>query len=182
MLSRSWMVAAALGAGLAACGEHSETIRLAHGHLRLEGSEVTITRNQAPDAHLARGGALRIGGESVVLSPEQRLQVENYYNATVAIREHAIATGKAGAEVGLAAAKEVVSGLAHGDTSQIGPKIQAKAEDVKRTAMGICNDIEAIRSAQQALVGTLEAFRPYAVVEEADVSDCGRDLKQNPAG
>jgi predicted short-subunit dehydrogenase-like oxidoreductase (DUF2520 family) len=182
MRSRSRLAMAVLGAGLAACGQHAETINLAHGHLRLRGSEVTITRTQGPDAQIASGGALRIGGEPVVLAPEQRREVENYYNATVAIREHAIATGKAGAEVGLAAAKEVVSGLAHGDASQIGPRVEAKAEDVKRTALGICRDLEAIRAAQQALVATLAAFRPYAVVEEADVEDCAKDLKSKPAG
>jgi len=188
MLARSGLgvaVSAALvslGAGLAGCGERAGSFTIAHGHVRVEGAEVTISRSPGPDAHLAGGGSLRIGGESVVLSPEQRTQVDNYYQAALAVRTHAIETGKAGAAVGATAAEAVVNGLMRGDTSQIGQKIESKAEDVKRTALGICQDLQAMRSAQQALVTTLEPFRPYAVIEESDVSECGKDLHPQPAG
>ena len=181
MQSRPWLALAVAGALLAACGEHSERISLANGKLRLEGTEVTIVKSKGPDAHLTAAGELRIGGEVVVLTPEQRAQVQKYYAATVAIRGHAIETGKAGAEVGATAAKEVVSGLLHGDASQIGSKIEAKAEIVKAAARGICSDVADIRDAQQSLVTTLESFRPYAVVEEADIADCRRDVSGTPA-
>jgi len=182
MHKRSWAAIAALGGALTACGGGGvSVISLAHGHLQVRGSEVTITRSGAPDAQLSAGGGLRIGGQDVALSAEQRAQVERYYGSAIAIRGHALETGKAGAEVGATAAKEVVSGVLHGDTSQIGAKVEAKAEEVKRIALGLCNDIAAIRDAQQALTATLEAFKPYAVVDADEVSDCSKDLKRSPA-
>ncbi len=184
MWIRTWMPAAALGLGLVACGGPTETINLGkHGHIRFDSAEVTIARSTGPDAHLGSGGTFRIGGEQVVLSPEQRVQVASYYGAARAMRAHTIETGKAGAEVGLTAAKEVVSGLAHGDTSQVGTKVEAQAQELKRTAQGICTDLASMRTAQQALVTSLESFRPYAVIEESDVADCDKDFRSGkPAG
>jgi hypothetical protein len=179
MTARWTILLAATGTALAACSEHSHDFSFAHGALRVHGSEVIITGDSGRDAHLAPGGSLTIGKDPVTLSPEQRAQAESYYNAALAIRGDALATGKAGAEVGATAAQEVVSGLVHGDTSQIGAKIEAKTREVRQQALGLCHDLESIRSAQESLAATLPAFKPYAVVRESEVTDCARDLKDN---
>ena len=159
------------------CGDHAASVTLAHGRLSVHPHEVTIERTGGPDAHLLAGGVLRIGSEDVTLTAEQKATVETYYNAALAITEHGIATGKAGAEVGAVAAKEVVSGLAHGDTSQIGAKVEASAAKVKEQALRICDDFKAMHAAQEALAAALPAFEPYRALSEADVSDCRKDLK-----
>lgn len=177
MYPRLTILAAALGVALAGCGEPSANFSIAHGALRVHGSEVTIVRDGSPDAHLGAGGKLTIGSDPVTLTPEQRAQLESYYSAVLAIRTDAIATGKAGAEVGATAATEVVSGLMHGDTSQIGARVEAKADEVRRQALSLCKDLATIRSSQESLRSSLAAFAPYAVVRESEVSDCAKDLK-----
>jgi hypothetical protein len=181
MHARLAILSAAVGAALAGCGEPATSFSFAHGAVRVRGSDVTILRGGAPDAHLSADGSLTIGSGPVTLTPEQRAQIQSYHSAALAIRSDALATGKAGAEVGAAAAKEAVSGLLHGDTSQIGARVEAKAKEVKRQALGLCNDLATVRSAQQSLRSTLAAFEPYAVVQEAEVSDCAREFKDAKA-
>ena len=170
---------AVLGACLG-CGDHLQSVTLAHGRLRIYAHEVTIDRSASggAEAHLLERGLLRIGKDEVVLTPDQRALVASYYDAALAITQHGIETGKAGAEVGATAAKEVVSGLAKGDTSQIGAKVEASAAKVKEQALKICEDLKAMRTAQEALAATLPAFEPYRAVSEADVADCAKDLRQ----
>lgn len=158
------------------CGEHSESVSLAHGSVHIHPHEISIERTGGADAHLLPGGVLRIGNDDVTLTAEQKASVESYYTAATSITKHGIETGKAGAEVGATAAKEVISGLAHGDTSQIGAKVEAEAQKVKDKALVICEDLKAMRTAQEALAVSLPAFQPYRAVSESDVSDCSKDV------
>ena len=177
-MNRFVLVSLSVAAGLVGCGEHSSSISLARGHLTVYRHEIRIEHAGAPDARITEGGVLRIGSEEVPLSPEQKATAAAYYAAAMAIPKHGVETGKAGAEVGAAAVKEVAAGLAKGDTSGIGPKIEAKADGVRAAAAKICDDLAAVRTAQESLAATLEAFRPYAVVTPADVGDCSSDLKK----
>lgn len=165
-------VAACLG-----CGDHVQSVTLSHGRLRIFAHEVTIERSGGAAAHLLEGGVLKIGSDEQALNPEQKALVESYYAAALSITKHGIETGKAGAEVGATAAKEVVSGLVHGDTSQIGAKVEASAEKVKEKALKICDDLTAMRTAQESLASSLPAFEPYRAVSESDVADCAKDIK-----
>ena len=170
---------AAVGACLG-CGDHVQSVTLAHGQLRIYAHEITIDRSngEGAEAHLLKGGVLRIGKDDVALTAEQKALVESYSDAALSITKHGIETGKAGAEVGATAAKEVVSGLAKGDTSQIGAKVEASAAKVKQQALKICEDLKVMRTSQEALAATLAAFEPYRAVSEADVADCAKDLKE----
>jgi hypothetical protein len=174
----------ALSGALAACSHGSESISIAHGavHVHPHDQAVTIAPRGQPDARMTADGALRIGTDEVTLSAEQRAEVTRYVAAAMAIPEHAIATGKAGAATGVAAVTEVVHGLANGDTSQIGAKVEAKADEVRREARNLCEDIAGMRGAQDALATSLEAFRPYAVIAANDDSDCRKETttKQGP--
>ena len=165
-------VAACLG-----CGDHVQSVTLAHGRLRVYAHEVTIERSGGADAHLLEGGVLKVGGDDVALTPEQKALVSSYYDAALSITKHGIETGKAGAEVGATAAKAVVSGLAKGDTSQIGAKVEASAAKVKESALRICADLKGMRDAQESLAAGLAAFEPYRAVSESDVADCAKELK-----
>ena len=174
----------ALAGTLAACGHHSDYISLAHGKVHVQPREhaVTIAPRGQPDARMTADGALRIGADDVGVSAEQRTEVTRYVTAAMAFSDHAIATGKAGAATGVAAVSAVVHGLAHGDTSQIGATVEAKADEVKKQALNLCDDLAGMRSAQEALATSLEAFRPYAVLAADEESGCRKDLgtKQGP--
>jgi hypothetical protein len=170
------VVVSVVAASFAACGNDDASVSLYHGSLKLHADEVTIAPGGVPAAHVWSDGRLTIGGTDVAASTDQRMRLVDYYRAAAAITQHAVDTGKAGADVGLAAANEVVKGLASGNTSQIGAKVEAKARDVKRQAAKMCDDLVAMRAAQEALAATLEQFRPYTVVSDKDVADCRKDL------
>ena len=170
-------LSACLVAGSVGCDKHASSVSLAHGALHIHTNDVTIERSGGPDAHLLPGGVLKIGSDEVALTPEQKAAAASYYDAALAVTAHGVETGKAGAEVGATAAKEVVSGLVHGDTSQIGAKVEASAAKVKQQALRICDDLGTIRNSQEALATGLVAFQPYRVVSDSDVSNCRKDLK-----
>jgi hypothetical protein len=165
-----------LATGIAGCGDHSESISLARGSLSVSSAEVRIASSAGPDAHLTSDGRLLIGADDVALDAAARTAALAYFGAAQAITGHALETGKAGAEVGVAAAKEALNGIANGDTSHIGEHVEAKAADVARAALKICADIDALRTAQDALAADVARFRPYAVASVGDVSDCRKDL------
>jgi hypothetical protein len=168
----------ALAGALAACSHDSDYISLAHGKLHVHPHEhaVTIAPRGQPDARMTADGALRIGADDIAVSAEQRAEVTRYVSAAMAFSDHAVATGKAGAATGVAAVTAVVHGLANGDTSKIGATVEAKADEVRKQALNLCDDIAGMRGAQDALAASLEAFRPYAVLAADEAKGCRKDV------
>ena len=162
---------------LVGCGDHARSVSIAHGALTLYDHEVRIQHSGAPDARITAGGVLRIGSDEVALTGEQKATASAYYDAAMALPGLGLDTGKAGVAVGAAAIKEVASGLAKGDTSQIDKNIEAKADAVKQSALKICADLVTIRAAQDSLAASLAAFRPYAVLTSEEVDSCAKDMK-----
>ena len=163
---------------LALAGCHTE---VHGGHndagMSLDGDTITLHRTGGPSAHVTRDGRFTVGAAPVTLSAQQQAEFVTLYNTAQQIKQHGIQTGKAGAAVGLAAAHEALDGIAKGDTSQIGAKVEAQADQVRVAAGRICEDLATLRQAQQSLAASLEAFRPYASVAQDDVTDCARDTQ-----
>jgi hypothetical protein len=169
--------AGTLAATLAACGHHVDTgIHLHSGALTVANGQVVIEGQDGSQARISSTGQLTIGGQDIVVSDPQRAQLVAYFNAASGVKRHAVATGVAGAQVGVTAASEVVSGLAKGDMSGLKAKVESQAGEVKRQALKLCDDFTAVRAAQDALTAELAAFKPYAVVSERDTADCAKDL------
>ncbi len=180
---------------LSACGHHESgsgddkaqthgiggTIHL--GPLGIGSDEVTIHSEGHPDARILAGGRLVIDNRELRLTDAQREQVRAYHEAAMLLGTHGKDVGIAGAKVGAEAVGAVVSGLLKGEPDSIGPKVEAKAEAVKQAAGRLCDDVAAMRRAQDALAADLEAFRPYATIDDHDVADCreGTDSDETPA-
>lgn len=169
---------------LAACGNGSDTsvtfstdnTNMLNGHIRLSDGLVMLHAENAPDATIAATGDLQIGEQNVQVDPAVRELLKSYYQNAMLIRTDGIATGKAGAAVGEAAAKSVVSNLASGNPDQIQRDVEAKAQGVKQAALKICQDLGNIQTAQDQLVAQLPAFKPYGnIVKAGNVSDCKND-------
>ena len=158
---------------IAGCHKHTH-VQTGAGGIEFDDSGLALHADGAPEAHLTSDGTFTIGNSPVEVTAEQRAALVGFYGAAHGIIEHGIATGKAGAAVGVAAASEVLDGLAKGDTSQIGAKVEAKADAVRQAASKICDDLAAVRQAQVAAATALAAFKPYGTVSEADISDCVR--------
>ena len=166
-------------AALVGCNDHSENLSVAHGRLHVHSTEITVESHSGPEAHLYADGRLQIGSDDVTLDSAGHAAVVGYFTAAKAMTQHGIDTAKAGAAVGVTAAKEVVQGLAHGDTSKIGANVERKADVVRQAAAKICDDLGTIRGLQQTLASSVESFRPYAAVSDDDVNDCRKGLTKD---
>jgi hypothetical protein len=164
---------------LAACGHSSpgSDVSLHDGALAVRNGQVVIAGANGTEARVSSDGRLTIGGEEVAVSDAQRAQLVTYAKAATAVVQDAAATGVAGAAVGATAANGIVAGLAKGDLSDLKTKIESQAGEVERQALKLCDDLMAMRAAQQALTAELAAFRPYAVISEHDAADCAKSRR-----
>jgi hypothetical protein len=163
---------------LAGCGNSSDltdfgSTTIAHGAITVRHGETRLHVSDAPDAVIGADGGLHINGQTVPTSQPQRDLLKRYSAAATAVREHGIATGKAGAAVAGAALKGVAASITSGDSKQIEKHVDAKAKLVEQEATKICLDIADIKAAQDALAAQLPAFKPYAgIIGADDAEDC----------
>jgi len=159
-------------AALLALGACGSDIVVGSANLHIKGNDVEITpRGHAP-AVVRPDGGLLIDGAAVEVPGEARERLVAYSAAVRAMLQHGIETGKAGAAVAASAVSEVTKGLASGDTSQIGAKVEEKADAVRAKALSICDDLAAARREQEAVAAAVAAFRPYAVIEAGEGERC----------
>lgn len=143
-----------------------------------QGETLVLSHGGAPDAQVTAAGDLRIGDRNLTVTADQRTQLAAYYAAVHGLERDGIATGKAGAAVGLAAASAAIDGLLHGGTRDAGAEIERKAADVRAKAQKVCADFRAARAAGAALVASLPEFAPYQAVSADDSGDCHVDSKR----
>jgi hypothetical protein len=159
---------------LLACG-HGSVGGWGAGSLRVVAGDVLVSRSGGPDAYISPSGGLRVGRDEINVSATQRAKLVAYHDAAVALTEDAAATGRAGADVGVTAAREVAGGLTGGEASAIGGKLHEQADAVRRAAGKLCADAHALRSAQDALVAELPAFRLYASIHSDGDTGCAKE-------
>ncbi len=169
---------------LAGCSNGSDmsdfgSTSIANGGIRVNHGVAILHVSGAPNAVISADGELRIDGKTVSTTPAQQDLLKHYAEAALAVREHGIATGKAGAAVGGAAIQGIAAAISSGDSNQIDKHVEAKAKLVEQAAMKICQDIVSIKLAQDALATQLTAFKPYANILGADAGeDCHKDDHQ----
>ena len=137
-------------------GKHGKTIHF-NGGVTFDGDEVTLHRDNLPVAVITPAGDLKLGDRIVTTSDAQRQAME---------------VGKAGAQLGVDAAGEAIKGIFNGDTDKIGDKVEARADEIRKQAMKLCDTVESLRVAQDAAVAVVPEFKPYGGIDEDDVTDC----------
>jgi hypothetical protein len=176
----------AMTALIAGCGKESGNTNvisfrsgsLVNGGITLLNKEVTLHVQSTPDAVINAAGDLSIDQHPATVSAAQRALLQDYYRNVLAVNEHGIATGKAGAAIAGQAIKSVVKGIASGDTDSIDKDIDAKSQKVTQEALKICQDLANIKTAQDSLAVQLAAFKPYAGIIHADnIPDCTSDSR-----
>lgn len=163
---------------LAACGV-STTVNADGGSFSIDDGKVVFNTKGAPRAEITADGTFTIDGKAVALDDAQRANLVKYHAEAMRFIEHAKDTGVAGAEVGVAAVKEVASGLAAGDTSKISERVEAKADIVRQAADKLCTDLESISALQKEIGAQLAAFRPYGIVSDRDPAQCHKDVAKS---
>lgn len=175
------LLVTALLAGCDSGGDHLTLINgdntsIEDGAIRVEGSWIELNPEHGASATIGSSGDFAVDGKPVDITPAQRALLLQYHAGAVAVREHGVATGKAGAAIAGEALKGVASSLAGGDGKSTEERVNAQADQVKQAALRICDDLEQIRDAQDQLATQLEAFKPYDQLITADsVSDCRKD-------
>jgi len=156
---------------LAGCNDHdrAETIT---SYISLHRGSVSVHAPGRPDADISAAGDLSIAGKAVTVTAAERDLLKHYYTTALAIRDHGIATGKAGIATAGQALSSVASGLASGNPDKIDVEVSASANRVDASAALVCNDLAEIRTTQETLAGSLEAFRPYALIKASEVEAC----------
>lgn len=168
---RTFAIAIALATSLSGCIIQSDNNSVFQ-HISIHDGSIAVHAHSGPDAIVTPDGDLSIDGKAVTVTADQHDLLKLYYAQVMAIRNDGIATGKAGVALAGHAIGSVASGLAQGNPDSIGPAIDARAKQVEAKAIAICNDLVALREKQDAIANTLPAFKPYALLNSKETTDC----------
>lgn len=169
---------------LAGCSDHDSgftfistgNTSIDNGAITVRGDSVRLHPDTGSTATIDSSGNFAVDDKPVQVTPADRSLLQQYYAAATAVREHGIATGKAGAGIAGAAIKGAVSSMAGNDDHASASQVQAQADKVKLAALKICDDLAHIRDTQDQLAAQMPAFKPYAGLITTDsVDDCRKD-------
>ncbi|HXS73880.1 MAG TPA: hypothetical protein VN725_07520 [Rhodanobacteraceae bacterium] len=132
-------------------------------HLSFDNGALVVTAPGHPDAHIAQNGDFRIGDNAIALTPPQRDLLQHFYGEAMSVRDDGIATGKAGAALGVHAIGSVLDGLFSGNSDKIDRDMDARGKTVETAALHLCGDLQHLKITQSQLATQLPAFEPYAV-------------------
>jgi hypothetical protein len=159
--------------GACASGGDAGTSTSAFQHISIaHNGDVIAHAHDGSTARISASGDLDIRGRSVAVTPSQRDLLRGYHAAALALRNDAIATGTAGVETGMHALDAVAKGLASGNPDSIDADITPRANKVDALAQTVCRDLEHLYAEQTAVAAALQAFAPYATIEQREVSGC----------
>lgn len=132
-------------------------------HISFDNGALVVTAPGHPDARIASNGDFRIGDNAVALTPAQRGMLKQFYGEAISVRDDGIATGKAGAALGVHAIGAALDGIFSGDSHKTDQEMDARGKTVEAAAMHLCGDLKQLKATQGDLAGQLPAFQPYAV-------------------
>ena len=167
--------------GVAGC-DSSDNYDTVTDHISIHDGSIAVHAPGRADADITAAGDLSIAGTSIPVTPPERDLLTHYYTTALTLRDHGIATGKAGMATAGKALSSVASGLASGNTDKIDSEVNATAAKVEAQAALVCNDLADLRTTQETLAGQLSAFQPYALIKAHEADDCLRGLKDHHRG
>jgi len=132
-------------------------------HINFDNGALVVTSPGHPDARIASNGDFRIGDNAVALTPAQRDLTKTFYSEALSVRDDGIATGKAGAALGVHAIGAALDGLFSGGSDKVDHEMDARSKIVETAALHLCGDLQHLKITQGQLATQLPAFEPYAV-------------------
>jgi len=177
MFSRNPVFVLAFAAGLllAGCDNGLDTTSIADGGIVVNGDKVTLHGTGGSEAFLDAAGRLVVDGRDVAVDATQRQLLQQYFQAALAVREHGVATGKAGAAVAVQSLKNAATHVTGGDSEKADAKLDAATHRIDQEASRICMDLQQILVAQNLLAGSLAAFKPFAAIIDGGDDDCSKE-------
>lgn len=136
-------------------------------------------KDSRPKAEITPQGELLIAGKQVAATPTQHTLLLDYRKQIVGIAEAGMDIGTQGADLGMNAAKEAMWGALSGKSDKdIEASIKPQTDKIQAAALKLCQRMPDLLSTQQKLAAAMPEFKPYATMEQKDVDDCGKDMKE----
>ena len=145
-----------------------------HNGVRIDDSGTAL-----PKAEITPQGDLLIEGKAVSVTPAQRQELLTYRARIIGIAEAGMAIGGKGADLAGEALGGVVGAIFGGKEGEkaFEQRMEAQGKKMEAEAMKLCTQLPGLLSSQQALAASLPEFKPYARMTQADIDDCGKDVK-----
>lgn len=163
-----------LGTLLAGCSNGSSdggSTVMVNGDIVVRGDRVLLHGAGGVEGNLDAAGNLMIDGRTVTVDTNQREQLQRYYQGARSVREHGIATGKAGAAVAMQSLKSAAAHITGGNGEQADADLNSTTSRIDQEASKICLDLQQVMAAQGSLATSLDAFKPFADIVHDD-DDC----------
>jgi hypothetical protein len=168
------ILALVLGTLLAGCSNgslDSGSTTIANGGIVVRGDRVMLHGAGGIEGNLDVAGNLVIDGRTVTVDTSQREELQRYYQGARSVREHGIATGKAGVAVAMQSLKSAAAHVTGGNGEQADAMLNGATSRVDQEASKICLDLQQVMAAQGRLATSLGAFKPFADILHGD-DDC----------
>ena len=164
---------------------HAGSARFDHGDgaIGMDGDKVVIEAGgQRDKAFIGADGSLIIGSKVIETGSDGQAALKAYDAAAVAMKTHAIALGRTGAEFGVDVLKDVVRGFFDEDgMDAVGERAHEGALDLVASLRDLCTRLDTVLSRQQAAAALVPAFKPYAVLEADQVRECFEEIDEDAA-
>ncbi|HET7370170.1 MAG TPA: DUF2884 family protein [Gammaproteobacteria bacterium] len=170
----------ALALPFAATTAQADTNLFSHdGHgVELNDDGVAFHIDGKPDAYAYNDGRVRIDGDQLDLSDEQRAQVRKYVRQLRQLRDQALEIGLNAAHFALDTAwAAVVGALTDGDVAE--ERIESRADEFEDKVIDeICTPIGQVHESGKKLVADVEALKDY-VPETETREECIEDANDD---
>jgi hypothetical protein len=135
--------------------------------------------DNVPPAEITPQGDLLVDGKPVEVDARQRGQLLAYREQVIAIALSGIDIGERGAEAALDMMDRSWVSLVFGAlTGSLERRVERMVkQQIQPAVMAICAGLPDVMASQQRLASILPAFQPYANLEQADVDNCERDVR-----
>ena len=149
---------------------------------RQDRNETGKARN-APKGEITPAGDLLIDGKAVAIDAAQRRQLLDYRSQVITMAKTGLDAGERAAMLAIDATdvgmfRLIVSAM----SGSLERKVKATVvREIQPAVLQICRGLPQLRDSQQALAASVPEFKPYANLEQDDIDDCERDVRNDLA-
>lgn len=158
----------------------SENLSLDKGlHFGKSGKRKSADKESLPAAEITPKGDFLVDGKAVAVNARQRQQLLDYRGQIIELAKVGIDGGEQAAMAALDATDVslfslIVGGLSGNLERRVEASVKRHVEPLVRQ---ICRRLPEVLESQQQLAANLPPFQPYANLEQDDIEDCERDIR-----
>ena len=136
-----------------------------------------------PKGEITPQGDLLVDGKAVAIDAGQRRQLLDYRTQVIGLARTGIDAGERAAMLAIDATDVGMFRLVIGAmTGSLERRVKATVvREIQPAVLQICRGLPPLRDSQQALAASVPEFKPYATLEQDDIDDCERDVRDDLA-